>query len=433
MLDEIARRVAALQFATLSAAAQQRLLLSLLCNLSVGVAGVRYVALPEPAAAGGSYRLLSGRTAKEARVAAFWNAAVMHARTQDDFHGVGNLHVGTVILPALLTLVDERKLSGREFLDALAAGYMVAVGLSRSASPITTPRGLRSTCLYAPFGASAAIAKARGAPPAQLISALALTTAFNAGQTQTWLDGGHEWQVHVGAGAQAGLQTNELAASGVIGGAGALDGPAGFFPAVVGRKTSFADIASDFDASAAIEENSIKKYPVSGICQSVVLACERLAPRLARDALITAIRVEMNPFEMHYPGSLNRSPFRAFGDRLMSVAFCTASVLHQRGFEFGDFHKGPDAERDRLADLVQVTEDERLALLSSRVVVTTRDGGTLTEYVENSRRDVAIEWDSVDDWARALWADAGRSSGAYEACRDAILELPTAAVTRIPF
>jgi 2-methylcitrate dehydratase PrpD len=134
MLKEIAGRVRALRFAALSDAGQQRLLLSLLCNISVAVAGVRYAAPPEPSSVG-RYRLFSGRMAGDARAAAFWNAVVMHARTQDDFHGVGNLHIGTVVLPALMTIVDEGGLSGDDFLSALAAGYMVAVGLSRSGSP----------------------------------------------------------------------------------------------------------------------------------------------------------------------------------------------------------------------------------------------------------------------------------------------------------
>ncbi len=430
MLDEIARRVEALRYADLTPAARERLLLCLLCNVSVAVAGVPYVAIPEPQGSG-PYRLLSGRSVGDARAAAFWNAAVMHARTQDDFHPVGNLHIGTVVLPALMTVADEGGLSGVDFLDALAAGYMTAVGLSRSGSPLTTPRGLRSTSLYAPFGASAAVAKARRASQEQTISALALTTAFNAGQTQTWVDGGHEWQVHVGVGAQAGLMTNELAAAGVVGGLHALDGPSGFFRAVVGRETSFADIANDFEPSKAIEENSIKKYPISGICQSVVLACERLSAKLPKGVAITAVRIEMNPFEMRYPGNLNRAPFRAFGDKLMSAAFCSASVLANRGFRFEDFHSGPHAERDRLTDIVEIAEDERLPLLSARARVTLSDGSTLTEHVENSRSEVAIDWNSVDAWAEALWAEVGRPRERYLACRDAILGLPKAANARI--
>lgn len=162
MIEEISRRVASLSLDGLGEAARSRMALCLLANLAVGVAGVRHCVLSPPARGAGAYGLLSGGRAADARPAAFWNAAAMHARTQDDFHPVGNLHIGTVVIPALMAVADETELSGRAFLEALAAGYTVATGLSRSASPRTTPRGVRSTGLYAPFGATAAVAKARG-------------------------------------------------------------------------------------------------------------------------------------------------------------------------------------------------------------------------------------------------------------------------------
>ncbi len=140
----------------------QRLQLILLANLSVAVAGVPYCVFEEPPR-GGPYRLVSGATTGSARGAAFWNAAVMHARTQDDFHPVGNNHIGTVVIPALLAVADEIPVTGHQFLSALAVGYMVAVGMSRRFSPLTSPRGLRSTSLYCPFGATAAVGRLRSA------------------------------------------------------------------------------------------------------------------------------------------------------------------------------------------------------------------------------------------------------------------------------
>jgi 2-methylcitrate dehydratase PrpD len=137
------------------------------------------------------------------------------------------------------------------------------------------------TCLYSPFGATAAVARARKMSPEKMSSALALTTAFNAGVTQTWVDGSDEWQIHTGLGGQTALVTNELAAQGVRGGEHMLDGSAGFYHAVVGKDVLFKDIARDFEASPAIEETVIKRYPVSGICQSVVLAAKQIARELA--------------------------------------------------------------------------------------------------------------------------------------------------------
>jgi 2-methylcitrate dehydratase PrpD len=434
LISDITRHVGSVSFDTLSPAAKERLLLCLLANISVGVAGIKHAVVPEPPAADGPYRTMSGRRVADARAAAFWNGCVMHARTQDDFHPVGNLHIGTVVLPALLTVADEGKLSGLDFLSALAAGYSVAVGLSRQFSPGTTPRGLRSTCLYSPFGATAAVAHARKIAPEKMSSALALTTAFNAGLTQTWVDASDEWQIHTGLGGQTGLVTNELAAQGVRGGEHALDGRAGFYHAVVGKDVVFKDIARDFEASPAIEEIVIKRYPVSGICQSVVLAAEQVAGEFAaRGKRAESLRVEMNAFEITYPGTLNRSPFRSFSDRLMSAAFCSSSVVAHGGFHFEDFHTGPHAARDKLVGQTEVVSAPDLGLLSSRIIARAADGENVTAFVANSRDEVAIDWSSIDPWAIALWEEAGKTRADYEACRDAVRDLPRARQFQLPF
>ncbi|GIK80517.1 MAG: hypothetical protein BroJett024_16220 [Alphaproteobacteria bacterium] len=431
MIAELAHHAGTIRFEKLSAAARERLLLCLLANLSVGVAGAKHAVVPEPAMSEGAYRLLSGRRAANARAAAFWNGAAMHARTQDDFHPVGNLHIGTVVIPALMAVADEAEMSGGDFLAALAAGYSVAVGLSRRFSPVTTPRGLRSTCLYAPFGAAVAVGVARSSPAQQLASAIALTTAVNAGTTQTWVDGSDEWQVHTALGAQNALLVNDLAAAGVRGAAHALDGPAGFYRAVVGQEVSFAEIAGDLDPSAAIEENVIKRYPVSGICQAVVLAAERAARQIDSATSVSRLRIEMNPFEMRYPGTLNRGPFHSFSDKLMSAAFCAASVVAHSGFRFEDFHSGAHAVRDSLTALAQV-EESSLSLLSARVTIETAGGARIVGEVENSRDEVAIDWTSVDDWAAALWTEAGRTEREYAACRDAVRDLPESRRAKLP-
>lgn len=433
MISEIAQRAVRLNYNDLSAAAKDRLLLSLLANLSVGVAGVRYALVPDPAVDGGKFRLLSGKRAGSATEAAFWNGAVMHARTQDDFHPVGNLHIGTVVTPALFAIADETDISGVEFLSALAVGYMVAAGLSRPFSPVTTPRGLRSTCLYAPFGATAAVGRARKVSADILGSALALTTAYNAGVTQTWVDGTDEWQVHTGLGAQTGLSTIRLALAGVRGGEHALDGPSGFFRAVVGQEVTFATVAKDFDTpSLGIEENVLKRYPVSGICQSVVLSAERAVAQLKPGAEPRALRIHMNSFERGYPGNLNKGPFRSFSDKLMSAAFCASSVVAHRGFRFEDFHSGPHSVRDRLIAATEVLEDKALPLLSSWVEIDTAEGKAVGR-VENSRAEVALDWSTIDPWATGLWEEAGRSRADYERCRDAVRNLPHASSARVPF
>jgi 2-methylcitrate dehydratase PrpD len=431
MVRDIAELVAAFDLASLSAQASRRLNLTLLANLSVGVAGVPYCVFEQPAKTG-PYRLMSGGTVATASDAAFWNAAAMHARTQDDFHPVGNIHIGTIVIPALLAIADEIAVSGREFLSALAVGYMVAVGFSRKLSPHTSPRGLRSTSLYGPFGVTAAVGKLRGASVEEIASALALTTAFASGTTQTWIDGSDEWQLHAALAAEAGLRAVDLAMSGVVGGSQALGGPAGFFNAFAGQRLAFQDIAPDFEPSAAISECVIKRYPVSGICQSVILAAERLAARLPTAAHIRHVRLAMNQFELNYPGTSGQGPFHSFSSKLMSATFCCASVLGSRGFNFDDFQGSPGTQVTQLLDRVSVAADSKIPLLSSALEVELSDGTLLSEAVTNSREEVNIEWASVDAWAAALWTGARRSREEYEACREFVEHLAQATEVRFP-
>jgi len=238
--------------------------------------------------------------------------------------------------------------------------------------------------------------------------------------------------VHTGHAARCGLFANDLAAKGVKGGEHAMDGKFGFFHAYLGKTLTMDEVGPVLDASDILEKSSIKRYPVSGICQSVVLASERMAQRLAREnRKARKVRIMMNGFEMRYPGNLNRGPFVAFGDKLMSAAFCSASVLANGRFIFEDFHAGPNAERDRLIAATEIVEDPQMPMLACRIIADT-DAGTLEENVSDSRSQVAIEWDSVDKWAKAIWEEAGRPAATYDASRDAIRNLEKASVAKIP-
>ena len=150
MIRQVGEAIASASWANLSPAAKQKLKHCVVANFSVALAGLPYARLPEPVPSQKGHFLFSGRRTAVARDAAFWNAAVMHARTQDDFHPIGNLHAATVLFPAAMAAAEASGASGEQFLDALVAGYAAAAGLSCAFSPKTTPKGLRSTGLYSP-------------------------------------------------------------------------------------------------------------------------------------------------------------------------------------------------------------------------------------------------------------------------------------------
>ncbi len=422
MIRELGQQLYLVRWATLSKGAQSKLLLCLLANLSVAVAGRPALRLPRPAV-GIGHRLLDGGQATTAREAAFHNAALMHARTQDDFHPIGNLHIATVVLPAVLAEAERRNLSGETLLDALVAGYATAVGLSRQLSLITTPRGLRSTCLYAVMGAAVGVSRLRGHGPKGVANTLGLASQSSFGTTQCWHDGSDEYQLHVANAASQALLCAELTEGGVIAGDHSLDGPSGFYPALTGLAPRYIDIAPDFEPNAAIVETVLKRYPVSGICQPLVRLSERLAEQI-KGRPIKCIEIEMNTFEMNYPGTLNAGPvFKSFSDRLMSARFCVGSVLEVGRFDFDAFLKPASMSLLRLISVTDVRADVGLGTLSCRIKITMQTGAPVQGELRDGGKDLAINWDTVDPWAQALWKEAGRDSS-YPALRKAVIGLP---------
>ena len=131
----------------------------------------------------------------------------------------------------------------------------------------------------------------------------------------------------------------------------------------------------------------------------------------------------MNEFEMNYTGTLNRGPFRSFSDRLMSAAYCCASVLANGRFEFADFNREPNPARERLIELITVQPAADLGTLSCRIRIEGAEGMLAEGSLRDGGRELAIDWDSIDNWAGALWQEAGRAH-AYPALRAAVLGLP---------
>ena len=421
MIREVGEALAGVSWAKLSAPAQEKLKHCVIANFSVAVAGLPYVRLPEPRQSPEGHFLFSGRRTSGAREAAFWNAAVMHARTQDDFHPVGNLHAATVLFPAAMAAAEAANSPGERFLDALTAGYVAAAGLSRAFSPRTTHKGLRSTSLYSSFGAVASAGRLTGLDAAGLANAVALASSIAGGLTQCWVDGSDEWQLHVAQAASNALLAIDLTRAGVKGGEHALDGKAGFYHAHAGVIPKFAEIKDDFHPDRAVLDTVIKRYPVSGICQPVVRLSERIAAKHRLKAEdIETVTISMNPYEMRYPGTLNKGPFRSFSDVLMSAAFCCTSVLACGRFEFKDLFDLARADRNRLIDATKVQEDPALPTLSCRIEILPRRGERAVDSLIDGGKALAIDAASIDEWALGLWKEAGRSEAQYRRFRAAV-------------
>src|SRR5256885_12178618 len=92
--------------------------------------------------------------------AALVNGTQVQSFELDDVHRAGVLHVGAVVLPALLAVAElKRNLSGREFLAAAAAGYETGPRIGLCMGPEHIGQGWHSGATVGVFAAGAAAAR----------------------------------------------------------------------------------------------------------------------------------------------------------------------------------------------------------------------------------------------------------------------------------
>ena len=100
-----------------------------------------------------------GGARTDAALAAMANGILANAADFDDTHKRALLHTGSVVVPSTLALAEERKLSGKEIITAIVAGYETAVRVGMAVMP-THYRYWHSTATNGTFGAAASAASA---------------------------------------------------------------------------------------------------------------------------------------------------------------------------------------------------------------------------------------------------------------------------------
>src|SRR2546430_5367193 len=149
--------------------------------------------------------------------AALANGAQVQSCELDDVHRAGVLHVGAVVLPALLAVAElRRSLSGREFLAAAAAGYEVGPRVGLCMGPEHIGQGWHSGATVGVFAAGAAAARGLKLPVEKTVHALGIAGTQSAGLMAAQY-GAMVKRMHAGRASQSGLYGALLAEQGFTG------------------------------------------------------------------------------------------------------------------------------------------------------------------------------------------------------------------------
>jgi len=356
----------------------------------------------------------------DAEHAAFANAALMHARAQDDTHYAAKTHVGSAVIPAALAIAEREGAGGERFVRAVIAGYEVAAAVGERLAPDSTARGFRASMLYGTLGSAAACASLLGLDAGEAANAIAIASSFSGGLNQTWIEGTSEWRWELGMAARNGLLAADLAASGALGAREWYEGAAGFARAFAGLEKPEQD-GWELGERWRILDVIYKPYPVCNITQSPVEATIGLVRDLDLEPDdVASIRCLLNPSDRSYPGTLNWGPFLDVGASLMSAPFCVAMAVKHRSATLEGLHETDDEVMRELIARTEVLADEHLPTLAARVELTTLTGERHVRELVPDAKTYGWDWDGVRENSQRLLAEMAVDASGLERLERAI-------------
>jgi 2-methylcitrate dehydratase PrpD len=205
-------------------------------TIAVAIAGEDEAVVPAMrryvAAEQGTCSVWGSRILTSARNAALANGAMAHALDFDDNNMSMIGHPSAPVVPAVLALADETRVSLADVLVAYIAGVQIESILGRVCGLRHNNRGWHTISTYGSFAAAGAAARLLKLDAAQTQHALCLAASLAGGLRQNFPT--MTKAVHAGFGAQNGVLAARLAAAGIRAADDAVEGAEGFLQLFAG-------------------------------------------------------------------------------------------------------------------------------------------------------------------------------------------------------
>ncbi|SFZ82499.1 2-methylcitrate dehydratase PrpD [Devosia enhydra] len=369
---------------------RDHLKLCLLDTLGCGLFGAlqpwgRITASVASESAQGDCRLWGFGETSGAVAAALANGTAVHGFELDDVHLSGQIHPGSVTVPAALALGEMTGATGAELLTALAAGYETGIRLGVAAGRGHGLSGFHPTGTLGAVAAAASAARLLGldADAATATLALGATQASGLYAART---GGMAKRFHAGHAASAGVTAGLLARRGFTGARTAIEEPFGGLLATMGCDGDRGALLADLGETWLSGGVGFKIYSTCASAQTVVEGVRQLrASGVTADALET-LEVHMGSIAVSNVGWRYR-PNDVVAAQMNGRYAAAVALLDGDAFveQFAP---------DRLADpaILALTERVQFAVdphiesgglglrHASRLVARLRDGTTRTVY-----------------------------------------------------
>ncbi len=287
--------------------------------------------------------------------AAFLGGTAAHGIELDDGYRQGSVHPGCAVVPALLSLAQAGRTSGKALIEAMVAGYETVTAIAAACHPDLRQRGFHPTGAVAVLGAAMAAGKLRGLTVPQLADTLGLAASGAAGLFAFVNGGADIKRLHAGHAAREGLQAALLAQQGVEGPPHVIEARDGFLQAFAfGRGGHTRAVGLPPAVPFGITDCYIKPYPC---CRHIQPAVEALIGLLTDEGIKTEEITRVDAATYRIAAEHAQTGWDDFASAQLSFPYLMALALRFRAIELAHFSE-------------QQRGDPALAALAAKVHVT---------------------------------------------------------------
>lgn len=354
-----------------------------------------------------------GFTKMTVEQAAALNAVFGHVMDMDDVHNASITHLAVITVPTAFALGQQLGKSGKEIIEAVAAGYEAGARIGEAINP-SSYKYWHTTGVVGAFAAGVTAAKLLGLDEEQMVNCLGSAGTQAAGLWEFLASGSMSKVLHTANANLCGLRSAELAKLGFTGAPTILEGDRAFVNALA-PEPDLDSLTKAFGEGYRIEENSFKPYACcrhthsANYCIEKILSAHALDPEdivsITDDTYSTAVQTTNNP----YP----ENPYAA----KFSLQFCIAAAivlkdLSDRTFTVENINNpAVKALMEKIKVKVNKELDDEFKQdpnqWSHRLTICLKNGETITEQVDYPIGDFKnpFDWEMADRKFRLLTED----------------------------
>jgi len=366
--------------------------------------------------------------------AALANGTSVQGFELDDVHRGGVLHVGAVVLPALIPIAELRGgMSGKEFLTSAVAGYEIGPRVGLCMGPAHIASGWHSGATLGVFSAAAGAARGLKLDAGETVHALGIAGTQAAGLMAAQF-GAMVKRMHAGRSSQSGLYGALLAEAGFTGIVNVLESEYGGFCTTLSQSKDQFNLK---ELTAGLGETwqtmgvALKFYACVATNHTTLDAIRdmqrerRFGPRDVRKIVVHGSQVTVNHVGWKYvPQGLTSAQ--------LNLPYCVATWLIEGDCFVDQFteDKVADPARMKLAEKVEVVHDPAITALGAKfrhkvhVEAHLTDGTVMKRTVEAARgsdKKFASDAEIVEKYEKL--ASKALSKARVGKLRDAVLSL----------